>query len=115
MWVDKTSWLAVNNRVIAAEAVRAQLERHNIALEASLDWMRLRLSQIEHERAQLLYRFMDIKVDVPEITRRPTAPSKETGAALLSTLDFNDVGDAEAKRLGIGWDTDGTVRFNLPE
>ena len=105
----------LKERAVAAEAKNATLERHNTALEASLEWMRLRISQIEHERALLLYKFMDIKLDVPEIARKPVAPSPETAEALHATLDFNDVGDDMATKLGIGWNADGSIRYQTPE
>ena len=115
MFVNRRDWDALTKRADTAEAKNAGLERHNVALEASLDWMRLRLSQLDHEKAQLMYKFLDIKLNVPEIQRAPKPPSQDTAAALLESLSFADMGDAEAAKLGIGWAADGTVVRMTPE
>lgn len=112
MWVDRISWQALNDRTVAAEAVRAQLDRHNTALEASLDWMRVRLTQLEHERAQLIYQLLGIKVPVPEIAQAPKPSRTGFDSPLNETISFEDVGDEVAAKLGISHNADGTLRYS---
>lgn len=110
MWVDRQTWTALEARAIAAEAVTAQLDRHNNALEVSCDWLRVRLTQLEHERAQLIYQLLGVKVPVPEIERAP-APRVTAESILNSTVSFADLGETEAAKLGIFHNPDGTIRY----
>ena len=110
MWVDRQTWTALETRATAAEAVKAQLDRHNNALEVSCDWLRVRLTQLEHERAQLIYQLLGVKVPVPEI-ERASAPRITSDTILNSTPSFADLGDAEAAKLGIFHNPDGTLRY----
>ena len=88
------------------------LERNYTALMTTLDWLRVRVTQLEMERAQMLYNYTGVKVPTPIIDRKPEVHGPEGAAAGLP--NFEDVGDAEAARLGVGWNPDGTVRYGAP-
>jgi len=61
------------------------------------DWLRQRVNVLEAERAQYLEKLYGIKVPVPEIVRQADPRS-----VLQLTSDlFNDVGDDNAKNLGL--------------
>lgn len=87
--------------------VGTELRRINSAQETTIDWFRVRISQLERERAQLLFNYTGVKVEAPSIERAPEAdPSKN----LQHVPNFEDIGDKEAGRLGIGWNPDGTLK-----
>jgi hypothetical protein len=80
--------------------------------------MRVRLNQVEAERAMLLSRVTGVPTFAPAITRAPDAPlhrpleSSEPGSILdgLSAL-FEDVGDDMAAKIGAGHDQFGALQF----
>ena len=110
MWISREHYQAHRDERIKAEAIVAAVQSHNVALQTSLDWMRVRLTQLEHERAQLIFNYMGVKVQVPSI-EPATNPAEASADALNQTLTFADMGDEEAARLGIEWNADGTVRY----
>lgn len=109
MWINRAAYDGMLERALSAQGAKAALEQQIIAQKITQDWMVHRLTQLEHERAQLLYRYMDIKITVPELT--PETPQTDTASSVIGSdlPSFNDVGDEEAKRLGLNWDTEGRV------
>lgn len=87
-------------------AESSALTQVNAQLNAHIEWMRVRLTQVEMERAQLLKRYMN--VDVPT----PTFEEDHQSVDPNQTLDFQDVGDKLAKELGLEWTNDGYVVRN---
>lgn len=114
MWIDRKIYATLEARAIAAESVRTTLEHTNLQLEAVNDWMRLRLSQVERERAQLLHHYLGIKIEVPEIEKSAPEPGRIAGHPLMQTLSFEDIGNEAASKQGIGWNDDGSLKFDLP-
>ena len=100
MWVDKTVYFELRDALAAAVATRDTLIGHNRALETTNDWFRVRISQLEHERAVLMQNYMGIAVPVMSIEKEKPRTDPNIYQA---TPHFNDVGDDEAKRLGIEW------------
>ena len=79
------------------------------AWQTTMDWMRVRLNQIEAERAQLLFNFLGVKILTPTI-----APAHEVAPQpdmLGATIHYGDIGDEEAAKQGISWAPDGTVVY----
>ena len=66
MFLSRQAYQDLKDRITTAEATAAAQVKANEVLEANMNWFRHRLTQIEAERAVLLYRFMDIKVPAPE-------------------------------------------------
>jgi hypothetical protein len=95
----------LNARVIAAEAVQAQLRHENTNLSVQVGWMQVRLTELSMERAQMLKRYLNIDVAVPSFE------PAEKPADFNQTVGFDDVGDAEAARLGLSWNPDGSVTY----
>lgn len=85
------------------------LAQQNAAMMTTLDWFRVRITQLEMERAQLLFNYTGVKIPTPTIHREaPGTPSNP-----LSQLpNFDDIGDQEALKLGIGWNEDGTIAYS---
>lgn len=111
MWIPRAEYDELMVRALRANGAAEVLERQVASQKTSMEWMVLRLTQLEHERAQLLYRYMDIKITVPTIEL--DVPITPESSAIGSDLpSFNDVGDAEAKRLGLDWDAEGRVTQN---
>jgi hypothetical protein len=59
-----------------------------------------------HDQSQLRRRSQS-----PTIAR---VPDDISGLDLNHTISFNDVGDAEAEKMGIGWNDDGTLTYSQP-
>lgn len=108
MWIKRAEYDELMKRALEANGVAQALERQVATQKVNQEWMVLRLTQLEHERAQLLYRYMDIKVTVPTIELDvPVTP--ETSVIGNDLPSFNDVGDEEAAKQGLGWDSEGRV------
>ncbi len=90
----------------AANAKAALLYAQVLALQTTVDWMRVRVNQLEHERAVLVENYMGVKIQVPTIEPAPEAP-RSVESLLGQSLDFNDVGDRAAAALGLGWNDNG--------
>lgn len=108
MWVKRTEYAELIDRAARMQGEKDAMQRQVDAQKTNQDWMVLRLTQLEHERAQLLYRYMDVKITTPTVELDvPVVPeTSQIGSDLPS---FDDVGDAEAKKLGLDWDADGRV------
>lgn len=107
MFLDRKTYDDMRLDNAKAQTEARVLSEQNRALQVSLDWFRVRVSQLEMERAQLLYNYTGVKVAVPSIER---APEAAVASALQAVQGFEDVGDREAARLGLGWNADGTLK-----
>lgn len=108
MWIRRQAYDDLMKMALEANGAAQALERQVAAQKTTQDWLIHRMTQLEHERAQLLYRYMDVKITVP--TLEPDAPRTEETSAIGNDLpSFNDVGDEEAKKLGLDWDNEGRV------
>jgi hypothetical protein len=91
-----------------AEGVATALEKEVVALHTMNDWLRIRVEQVERERAKLIELHFGVKVEVPHIR----AAVEATPEQILNDLPtFADVGDAVAEKLGISWNPDGTLAY----
>ena len=115
MWINrKTREAMLAQTAEAAVAIAQSMAREstykeqNKVLQVNLDWLRTRVNQLEHERAQLIFNYMGIKIAVPEIQ----TVKQDDVHPLNAIPHFNDVGDAEAARMGIGWDEEGRVAYS---
>lgn len=78
--------------------------------DMTIDWMRHRVNELSKHNAVLLAKATGINVPVPEIV--PTRPGTLTLPPDFPTMpSFEDVGDEEARRLGIGHDEAGVVEY----
>ena len=108
MWINRAEYAELIDKAVRAQGERDAMQRQVDAQKTNQEWMVLRLTQLEHERAALIYRYMDIKITTPEISL--DVPVTPESASIGNDLpSFDDVGDEEAKKLGLGWDVDGRV------
>lgn len=100
MWIDRKTYddLRLDNAKLQEES--RVLNRTNNQMATTIDWFRVRITQLEHERAQLLFNYTGVKISTPVIEH---APSVDVARALQSMPSFQDIGDAEAAKLGVGW------------
>jgi hypothetical protein len=99
MWITRLAFDSLNaERIKTSEEARV-LAHQNNAQQVTLTWALHRVEQLERERAQLLWQYVGIKVQVPVVVPVEKDPEDVLGSANL----FNDIGDDAAKRLGIEW------------
>lgn len=109
MWIKRELFEQLISERTEAQTTAIVLARTNAAQQASLDWLQVRVTQLEKERAQMIFNYTGVKVEVPEVVKE--APRKPTGNPLFdAAVSFNDVGDAEAQKQGLGWNDDGTLK-----
>ena len=66
MWISRPAFDDLRDKLVVAQAeARAEVVASK-ALQVSLDWLRVRVTQLEKERAVLIERFFDVKIPVPE-------------------------------------------------
>lgn len=112
MWINKSVYQELRESLAAAVAVRDSQFATLRATEATMNWLTVRVSQLEHERSILLQNYLGVTVPVLKIH------SDESARAVNITPEdqtshFRDVGDDEAKRMGIDWDpTTGAVTYH---
>lgn len=111
MWIAKQEYDALRLENAKLQSECAVLNRSMASLQTTMDWLRVRVTQIEKERAQLLYNYMGVKIDVPEIVAAPpTMPSASDLARAVAPY-FTDMGDEEATKQGISWDDQGNLVY----
>lgn len=104
MWISKATFeKLIEDRSIAQGEARALAERVQ-AQNATLEMFAIRTQQLEHERAVMLDRYLGVKIAVP--TLRTAAPEITADDLLNSMPSFEDIGDEEAAKQGIGWEDD---------
>ena len=109
MWADRKTYDDLRLSEANQRGVAATLKEEVISLRATLDWMRVRLTQLEHERAVLISNYMGITVTAPRFEKAPQ--KSDFNHPLQSMPSFEDVGDEEASRLGVGHNPDGTLHY----
>ena len=110
MWIDRKLYDDLRLDHVKSNEEARVLSEQNRALQTTLDWLRVRVTQLEMERAQLLYNFMGIKIPTPRIETAGEADPH----SLNAVPNFDDMGDAEASKMGVGWNLDGTVSYSSP-
>lgn len=107
MWIDRKVYenLMLDNAKLREES--RVLNNMNQQQESTIRWFMVRTTQLEKERAQLIFNYMGVKVETPEYA---PAPRVQSAAEIMSQVpSFEDVGDTEAARLGVGWNDQGEM------
>jgi hypothetical protein len=98
--VSKENVDQLKQEVAKLSAENAVLRVSEATAKANFDWLRIRVNQLEVERAQLVKRAYNIDVPVPEVVRSNQRAGASDLLQLTSAL-FEDVGEAGAKELGL--------------
>jgi len=112
MWIDRKIYEDMKTEMAVALAQAATLDKQNGMLQTHLDWLRLRVNQLEQERAQLYFRVADIKISTPVIEQvAPMSKQPRVGSPFHEMPSFEDMGDDEAREQGVGHDSAGNLVF----
>lgn len=107
MWMSRTLYRDWYARLVKAEVAHETLVRENAALQITMDWFRVRITQLEQERAAFFTQYLKVNIPTPTMI----ANSAIDPVPFHAAPHFQDVGDAEAHAMGISWNPDGTVRY----
>lgn len=116
MWISTAAWLKNKEDEIKLRTERDVAVQQVKQQETTLAWFMHRLTQVEQERSRLIFNYTGVKVEAP--TYEAEDPQTE-GASMLqknplnALPSFNDLGDEEARRLGIDWAPDGTILYGV--
>ena len=110
MWVDRKTWDETRIEEAVQRGAAQELAKQVISLQSMNDWLTVRLTQLEHERAVLISNYMGITVTAPTFQKTPTAGASDYAHPLQTVPSFTDIGDEEAQRLGVDWNPDGTLK-----
>jgi len=96
-------------------AANVELEKRVSGQQVFIDWLCVRVNQLEKERAILFREVTQLPIPVPEIVTNPIRTSADhiaaQQAAQVSPDPFQDMGDEAAKRAGIKFDNEGVVVY----
>lgn len=109
MWIDRQTYERVRLDHEKSNTEARVLSEQNRALQVTLDWFRVRITQLELERAQLLFNYTGVKVPTPQIDVAP--PADQASHPFHAVPSFNDMGDVDAAKYGVGWNGDGTLSY----
>ena len=97
MWLNRKIYQDMQDRLTAAQAQVVAENGANKALKETLNWLMVRVTSLEKERAVLLHKFFDIKIPVAEIQQAPVErlPNPFGADSKLNELAslFADIGD----------------------
>ena len=124
MWVNATlfdAMLATNKELAASveferlgssrmSAAMNCLREQKVKDDIHIDWLRHRVNALEKQNAQLMMKVSGVLFPVPEIV--PTRPGTMSIPDFDSMPSFEDVGDAEAERLGLTLDDHGQLQYS---
>lgn len=108
MWLNRKVYDDLRDKLVAAEAEARGQAGALRTVQANLDFMRVRLNQLEQERAILIERMFGVKVPVPEIVK---VADPFDNHKFNEVFSFEDVGDERAAQLGIQHDPDGIAVY----
>ena len=106
MFLSRKIYDDLRDSLVKSQVEANALIQVNAQLQAHIEWMRVRLTQLEFERAQLIRKYMGVDIPSPSFDMPENHPDPN------QTIDFNDIGDAAAAALGLDWAADGTVFQN---
>lgn len=106
MFLSRQAYDDLRTAMMAHEAEANALRVTNTQLTAQIDWMRAWLTKSEFERSQLIKKYMGVDIPVPTFEKESELPDPNQ-----VPLSFNDLGDTEAAKLGMEWNSDGTLKY----
>jgi hypothetical protein len=94
--ISRDTLESLRKEVEVLKTERDALKLANAVSQNHFDWLRVRVNQLENERAQLIKKAYNIDIPVPEVVRQPAANVLELNSNL-----FEDLGEENAKTLGL--------------
>jgi hypothetical protein len=94
--ISRESVDTLREELAAAKAERDALRAQLTVANTNFDWARIKLNQLEYEKAALFEKVTGMKVPAPEIVKQRMASSQ----ALDQMIGFDDMGDKLAKQYG---------------
>lgn len=101
MWLSRYIYDDLRNQLASTTATRDALFARVQALDTTFDWFRVRITQLEHERALMLQNYLGVTVPTLSIEKVPSPTSVRPSYDAVP--HFKDMGDTEAKAHGIDW------------
>ena len=111
MWIDRKIYQEHRDQLVQAQATASAEVAANRALKESLNWLMLRVTQLERERAVFIERMFGVKINVPEIAPAAIVPDPFAEHPLNTMPSWDDMGDEEALRQGVSHTPEGTVQY----
>lgn len=121
MWLRRKLFDDLREELAAERARREAAEKHLAIAEQHRAWMAEQVNRLEAERSLLLQRTIGVTFPVPEVIPTPArapettplvnvkgkplsdiVPGIDVGALKLGAAAFEDMGDDEAERQGVG-------------
>ena len=109
MWIKQDAVMKLVEQAATARGELASLQARFAAQDAMVDWFRIRLTQLEKERAQMILKYTGVAIETPVFAKEPEQTPLDQVLGEVST--FDDVGDEIAAKMGIGWKQDGTLDY----
>lgn len=106
MWIARPEY----DRLVEARGKLDAVLQRCAAQQTTNEWLMMRLTQLEHERAVLIQNYMGVKVPVPEIGTAAETVDVDQILRDPGAL-FQDIGDDAAKDAGMDWDNEGKVTY----
>lgn len=102
MWVPKSfvSLFATSHEELAKTKAERDTYRDELAKSQILnDWLRMQVNTLQMERTALLDKVYGIKIPAPQLEK--AYPPRENDPFSIENVDFEDIGDTMAKKLGL--------------
>ena len=109
MWIERKLFMDLIQKESVARGELAALQTRFAAQDSMVDWFRIRLTQLEKERAQMILKYTGVAIETPVFAKEPEQTPLDQVLGEVST--FDDVGDEIAAKMGIGWKQDGTLDY----
>ena len=110
MWISTAAWLKEREDSILLRLERDTAIAQAKQQETTLAWFMHRLTQVERERAQLLFNYTGVRTDAPVYEKDEQIPSGVDNP-LNALPSFDGLDDTEAAKQGIGWDEFGNIKY----
>lgn len=112
MWISKQTYQDLYHEWQKCKAESEAQTRAAIGLRESNNWLMLRVTSLEKERAVFVERMFGVKIAVPELSPIPIVHDPFAENPLNETMSFEDVGDEAARQFGINHDSEGRVVYS---
>lgn len=108
MFINRNTYIELVAERASLERVLVEQSSRIAAQQSTIEWLMVRVTQVEHERAQLFERYTGVKIAAPAIVKAPE--TKPNDRSFDFPVSFTDMGNAEADAQGLGWNADGTLK-----